>query len=923
MVLFLQKRHDRNIVISSANPYANMFKSLNAEGKADFVYTGVNVEVPSMGGTQPLFLKGDENPISGQSDFERIREEYDDADEIINVATGPNRPAESITIDSYNDISWVAAKFEDFALQYTYSFTGDAGVAFQVGDEISLSGIIPALNYPQYHGTVDGTTDYLDPYYLNGLKVKILSFNSTTKEYSVEVKFDDWEVRANKRWCGNIIMPADNDLVIKDGVTVTLNKTGTPNRRTPDAVHGFFQPTVLTIEDGASIKLNSSSCLLVDDYSTLIIKSGAEVIIEEGAQLHVKGNGKIILEDGGIIKITYPSGKILIEDDGTLQMNGNNIQLNNLTATIQLNSGGIIQTADYVDFTFTGTGYLDYYEGGEFDMGEYAKFVIDGAAETELKIKLNPFADLYIPSHDVQITDCKLLYDNSSKFRVAFNEVTLRHVDFVASNNSFTPPSNAMWAYDTKDFLAEYCEVDGFISGMKFENIESCPGSINVNLNYCVFTNQKDISIEAYDVQRMKLYYTYLTGNVNAIAGLFLQNVNECTVQGGTIKYYDKTGDYHAGIWLNNVTALFLDAAIVQNCDGDGIEAWGSNIFLRNKATLKLNGTGIRADSRMYGESTPALLHKIVVGDKGCGWIVNNAIAITATDMMLEIDQVVHANASANPFDIHHNRFDGNTFLFDVCYNYYASADISNPIPANGNWWGSSGIPSTSIYDIGWDAYCNNVTLYYEDDRPSTQPSNCNCMLPDFCKTNPTESDISLRLSQTSCNSSINKQGGGRITIAEQYRLAMIDFTSGAYNTAWQKFNWLNNRVSAEYPQGFSDGICKALWRSSYWYADPNTILAEVNCLWPFYEKEDPVENTYTTQFVMYPNPGKNIVIFSALQETESKYSIFTLSGELVTSGSMQGGITIDVSNYPKGLYFVLFKDENNEVIEMQKLVLQ
>ncbi|HPG34278.1 MAG: hypothetical protein R2767_07035 [Chitinophagales bacterium] len=297
------KGHDRSLPISTSNPYANMFKSLNAEGRFDFITIGETevYGVGAPGDKQKIFQKTVSNPISGQGDFERIRADHDSTG-IIEVADGSNRQGVGSTIDTYNDTWLFAAESDGVTSSPTYSFTGDADLAFQVGDEISLSGILPALNYPQYHGTPDGTTDYLDPYYLNGLKVKILSFNAITKEYSIEVKFDDWEVRENKRWCGNIIMPADNDLVIKDGVTVTLNKTGTPNRRTSDAIHGFYEPTKLTIEAGASLKLNAGSCLLVDDYSTLIIQNGAELLIEENAALHVKNNGKIILEDGGPYK---------------------------------------------------------------------------------------------------------------------------------------------------------------------------------------------------------------------------------------------------------------------------------------------------------------------------------------------------------------------------------------------------------------------------------------------------------------------------------------------------------------------------------------------------------------------------------------------------------------------------------------------
>lgn len=932
-----------------------------------------NYDVDIDTATDQLLIDTDyENPLTGyhfwmSPAFDYNEDEIIKRSEIIFPASvkldGVNLPASDFVAGTWPGYG---TRYDGFVQGYKISI-GENPTASSLSS-YSTKSIDTILPYPSPQPG-DNTTIRL-----NGISIEVLE-QQLDGDLKVKIRWNDYEITETRRWCGTIAL--HDSLYLKNSAVLKLDQGLTPTKPVnPILFTGekiFADTTVFTLRDGSGMILKNTSCLnpinnaivsvsgnssmsmedsavvnmlsksqmiagatcnitlnkksyiLIDDTSTFRIKTDANVLLKDDSYIMIKNGGKLILEPGNNLELQN-SAKIIIENGGIIYLEGNDIFLNSPTATIQLKNGGLIETADYVNFTFSGTGYLDYYEGGEFDLGEYTKFVIDGASETELKIQLNPFADLYIPSHDVEITDCKLLYNNSSKFRVAFNEVTLRHVDFVQSNNSFTPASVAMWAYDTKDFLAENCEVDGFVSGMKFENIESCPGDINVNLNYCTFTNQQDISIEGYNVGRMKLYYTYLTGNINVIAGLFLQDVAECTVQGGTIKYYHKTGDYNAGIWLNNVTALFLDASIIQNCDGDAIEAWGSNVYLRNKATLKQNGTAIRADSKMYGATESDTLRRIVVGDKNCGWIVNNDIAITATDMLLEIDQVVHANASANPLDIHHNRFDGNGYLFDVCYVDFGATDISDTILAHGNWWGTSEPEILVNYNIGWSEEpftCNNLTVAYEDDMPASQPANCNCMLTSVCDNNPTGEEISLRLSETSCNATINKQGGGRITIAEQYRLAMQDFTAGAYNTAWQKFNWLNNKVAAEYPQGFSDGICKTLWRSSYWYADPNTILAEVNCLWPFYEKEEFTENAYETQFIVYPNPAQYIITFSDMQYRNIAYSILNISGEYITGGNMQGGITIDVSKYARGIYIVNFTDINGVAIEIQKFIVQ
>lgn len=205
------KGHSRTSTITTSNPYANMFKSLNAAGRNDFTVDGYKTVygVGDAAEEHPVFLKGADNPISGQSNWEWIRSDFD-ATNKIEISDNANRAGESGSMDTYNDIKFAAAEKIGGTATDTYAFTGDADVPFQVNDEISMSGIIPALNYPQF----DGVEDSLFPYYLNGLKVKLLSFNNTTKEYSVEVKFDDWEVRTSKRWCGNIILLKKNDTFI-------------------------------------------------------------------------------------------------------------------------------------------------------------------------------------------------------------------------------------------------------------------------------------------------------------------------------------------------------------------------------------------------------------------------------------------------------------------------------------------------------------------------------------------------------------------------------------------------------------------------------------------------------------------------------------------------------------------------------------
>lgn len=368
---------------------------------------------------------------------------------------------------------------------------------------------------------------------------------------------------------------------------------------------------------------------------------------------------------------------------------------------------------------------------------------------------------------------------------------------------------------------------------------------------------------------------------------------------------------------------MILDGSSIRD-NTDVVEARATNIFVRNSAEIKNNTNGIYMMSSHDGTTNPASMKRLVVGDEGCGWIINNYTGVLAEDIFLDIDQQIHANASGDPFDIHPNRFDGNTWkAFEICYDYYGVDDVSDPIPANHNYWTGGTAPSAGNYDIGFNPICSGIdldaTVYYP-----TQPANCDCLDED-CNTENTEENIQLRLSETSCNYLINKNGGGRISIANQYRDGYLLFTAGDYNYAYQKFNWLRNRVESEYTNGLPDGVCKQLYISSITLKEISDILATVYCQYPFWidDREAVYDINYGTQFLIFPNPARTIVTLGSLNGLSANYRIFSLSGEQMSEGVMEGSVTLDIANYPKGVYMAIFSDTTGNIIETQKIILQ
>ncbi|MFZ1610239.1 MAG: T9SS type A sorting domain-containing protein [Chitinophagales bacterium] len=525
-----------------------------------------------------------------------------------------------------------------------------------------------------------------------------------------------------------------------------------------------------------------------------------------------------------------------------------------------------------------------------------------------MKCWLQTDADLYISTRDVWLEDCRIVYNNNSLMRNAYANFYAENVLF---NTGGSTAINGISAYDTESFYITQGTFDGFATPVKLENISVCPEDVNVEIRQTTIKNYAQNGIQAEDVHRMYLYANSIEGNANATTGLWLEDVIECRVEAGNIKNHT----YQPGVFLYNTRYFILDGATIKN-NYRGIESYRSNIYLRNQATIKQNtAEGIFAFSAISYSDDPDILCKIVIGDIGCGWIIQNETGILGEDILLDIDAITHAineGDTAQP-----NRFDGNTRAIEVCYEYFNNTYISDTLMARGNYWTGGGAPIGSDVSTGFDIKCSDITtdasLYV-----TTQPTSCDCV--GNCIDIEDEEALTLRMANYSCNYYINNQGGGRITIAEKYQEAYQLFLENDFNYAYQKFNWIKNRVEAEYPQGLPDGICKDLYGKAYWYKDQMAVIAEVYCQYPFYERmiED---NNIIPRFSVFPNPAQNIVVIACTEIGKTNYTIFSASGNQMQSGSFEGSTQLQLENYASGIYFINLQTET--AVETLKLMVE
>ncbi len=145
--------------------------------------------------------------------------------------------------------------------------------------------------------------------WLNGLSVEIIDENHEKGTITVQIRWDNYEVNDDVRWCGNIVLsPNDFDnskpsLVLKKGNKLLLDRGESPvfNKATEKDKNDewiFTDPTVFTCVKDSYFYLEPNSQLVIDNNSKLILKSGAKLVASAKSKIIIKPGSELITEDG-------------------------------------------------------------------------------------------------------------------------------------------------------------------------------------------------------------------------------------------------------------------------------------------------------------------------------------------------------------------------------------------------------------------------------------------------------------------------------------------------------------------------------------------------------------------------------------------------------------------------------------------------
>ncbi|MCT4664109.1 MAG: hypothetical protein N4A45_02605 [Flavobacteriales bacterium] len=290
------------------NHHTNAFYMLHPRGNKDYFVDEKFERSWNYYWYNPVFTfkEGKDNPLAGHNPFMRFIGDFPEKFDKNRKPNGAITFRHNSHRGKLESVPFIKEKSGDQSLYTFYTFGGrntegsSLGLRnsfFQDQDEISMSGIVPitSLRLPQHAKTYN--------FEVNGMNI---SFKEKTGgEMQVIVRYDDFEIRKNKRWCGSILVPKNHlntkepSLILKKGKKIFLEKSLTPTTYIKQNDGSFSPKTIMNItgnvvlENRAKIILRDSSQLFIDrkaqiDFgcgSKIIVEKGSKLIIEEGANL--------------------------------------------------------------------------------------------------------------------------------------------------------------------------------------------------------------------------------------------------------------------------------------------------------------------------------------------------------------------------------------------------------------------------------------------------------------------------------------------------------------------------------------------------------------------------------------------------------------------------------------------------------------
>lgn len=202
-----------------------------------------------------------------------------------------------------------------------YFYLSGKKQCFYEGDKAGIGynpALVPKITVQKSNNTI----------YLNGLSVEFVD-QLSDGSIKVRVRFNDYDVVNDVRWCGNIV--SKERVILKQGKTITFDRGFSPTRtNNPEIFNGmklFNDPTSFVAEQGSVFTMEAGSNVIVRNGSTLTFKAGSLLTLADGARLVVGQGSRLNLENGAVVRL-FGDSQIVIKAGATVDIkNGINLTL--------------------------------------------------------------------------------------------------------------------------------------------------------------------------------------------------------------------------------------------------------------------------------------------------------------------------------------------------------------------------------------------------------------------------------------------------------------------------------------------------------------------------------------------------------------------------------------------------------------------
>lgn len=295
----------RKTIINALSNKCNGIKLLNAMGNYDYnLLTDRPLQKNAWGNELYTFQRGAANPLSGLNPWYNFRWDFNN-DQKIDYNTNYNAAKQEqapINLELLPDSSLVRFynNFGSFDIDKNRGYYRRP--SFGKGDVLSATSNPPLLNHPRY----DDKKQSFEPLILHDWQVHFVDATETTT--TVEIRREPLRIEENLRWAApairlpNISGDSLADLAIASGRVLRLDRSGTVNRHTADPKHGFFSPTVFTVAQGSTIRLEKKSQWRIQAGSKVVWEAGCTLILDKKARLRVENGAECLLEGVRVVR---------------------------------------------------------------------------------------------------------------------------------------------------------------------------------------------------------------------------------------------------------------------------------------------------------------------------------------------------------------------------------------------------------------------------------------------------------------------------------------------------------------------------------------------------------------------------------------------------------------------------------------------